>query len=224
MHKLDPSSFSAQHVPDIASIPDLARRCKEELNHYLRGDSAEDSSILQLLVFARLHNNEQTWRVIEQCFTPVVLSWIRRHPRYEEACRVKAERRYLTLALTKFSHGLVEQDMTFSVLSDVVRYLLVCINSVLLDTVRSAAWLEKINQHELLISNNATDQQADATLLQRLLSDERERRLAYLLFHCGLSPREIAQSHPSEFANLQEIYQLRCSLMSHLQSSNGLSD
>jgi hypothetical protein len=65
---------------------------------------------------------------------------------------------------------------------------------------------------------------ADATLLQRLLSDERERRLAYLLFHCGLSPREIAQSHPSEFANLQEIYQLRCSLMGHLQSSNGLPD
>ncbi|SRR5579884_523868 len=224
MHKIDPSSPSAQHIPDIASVPALARRCKEEINHYQRGGSVEDSSLPQLLLFARLHNNEQSWRVIEQCLAALALSCIRRHPRYEEACRVKTERRYLTLAFARFRHGIVEQDMTFSSLSVVVRYLLVCVNSVLLDTLRSATWLEKINQHELLISNSATEQQMDTTLLQQLLSDERERRLAYLLFHCGLSPRAIMQTCPAEFADLEEIYQLRSSLMSHLQSSGCLPD
>jgi hypothetical protein len=224
MHKLDPSSLSAQHVSDITSISDLAGRSKEEINRYQRGDSVEDSSTLQMLSLARLHNDEQTWRVIEQCFAPLALSWIRRHPRYEEACRVKTERRYLMLTLNRFKHGLVEQNLTFSSLAGVVRYVQVCVNSVLLDTVRSAAWLEKINQHELLISTNGTDQCADAALLQRLLSDEREQRLAYLLFHCGLSPREIVQTCPSEFADLEEIYQLRRSLMAHLQASGELSD
>jgi hypothetical protein len=222
MHKLDPSSLSAQHVPDIASIPDLARRIKEEIHHYQRGDCVEDSSTLQMLSLARLHNNDQTWRVIEQCFASLALFCIRRHPRYEEACRVKTERRYLVLTLNRFRHGLIEQDVTFSSFAAVVRYLLVCVNSVLFDTLRSAVWLEKINQHELLISDNATNQQADAVLLLQLLPNEREQRLAYLLFHCGLSPRDIVQTCPSEFADLEEIYQLRCALMSHWQASNEL--
>jgi hypothetical protein len=219
MQQLDSSSFPAKQVPDSASISELAMRCQEEMESLQRGDKTEDASGLQLLSLARLHNDEQTWNAIERCFSPVVRSWIRRHPRYEDACRVKSERRYVILMLAKFRHGVAEQGMSFPSLTAALRYLLVCVNSVLLDTLRSAVWLEKIKQHELLISNNTTDRQADAALLPQLLSDEREQRLAYLLFHCGLSPQEIAEKCSSEFSNLQEIYQLRSSLMKHLENS-----
>ena len=45
--------------------------------------------------------------------------------------------------------------------------------------------------------------------LQRLLPSERERRLAYLLYHCGLRPREIVRFLPQEWSEIQEIYRLR---------------
>jgi hypothetical protein len=83
---------------------------------------------------------------------------------------------------------------------------------VLLDTLRSVAWFEKIKQHELLISDASTEAMDPALLQQRLASDEREQRLAYLLFYCGLKPREIVDLCPSEFDNLQEIYQSLSSL------------
>ena len=50
--------------------------------------------------------------------------------------------------------------------------------------------------------------------IQSLLSDAREQRLAYLLFHCGLKPKEIVQSYPLEYSNLKEILRLRYKVMS----------
>jgi hypothetical protein len=212
MQNVNLSSFSTTPVPDIAVISELAIRCQEEMDRLQRGEDIEGASGLQLLALARLHNDEQLWSALERCFTPVIRACLRRHPRYEEASRVKAERRYVILALEKFRHEVVAQGMAFPTLSASLRYLLVCINSVLLDTLRSVAWFEKIKQHELLISDASTEAMDPALLQQRLASDEREQRLAYLLFYCGLKPREIVDLCPSEFDNLQEIYQSLSSL------------
>jgi hypothetical protein len=42
-------------------------------------------------------------------------------------------------------------------------------------------------------------------VIASLLPDERTRRVAYLLFHCGLKPREIVHFCPEEFSDVQEI-------------------
>jgi hypothetical protein len=105
--------------------------------------------------------------------------------------------------------------MVFPTLSDGLRYLLVCMNGVLLDTLRSVAWFEKIKRHELLVSDVTIEAMDPALLQQQLASNEREQRLAYLLFYCGLKPREIIDFCPSEFTDLQEIYHLFASLLKH---------
>src|SRR5690348_17176008 len=53
-------------------------------------------------------------------------------------------------------------------------------------------------------------------LLQTLLPDQREQRLAYLLYHCGLKPREIVQFCPQEWSDVQEIYRLRHNIVDRL--------
>ena len=45
--------------------------------------------------------------------------------------------------------------------------------------------------------------------MQQLFPDVRERRVAYLLFHCNLSPRDIFCFAPQEFRDVQEICHLR---------------
>jgi hypothetical protein len=45
-------------------------------------------------------------------------------------------------------------------------------------------------------------------IIKDLLSNERERRLAYLAYHCNLKPRELVRNYPEEFSNIQEIYRL----------------
>ncbi len=53
-------------------------------------------------------------------------------------------------------------------------------------------------------------------ILQRMLPDEREQRVAYLLYHCGLKPREIVRFCPQEFSDVREIYRLRRCIIERL--------
>jgi hypothetical protein len=50
-------------------------------------------------------------------------------------------------------------------------------------------------------------------MLKALLANPREVRLAYLLFHCGLKPREIVHFCPQEFDDVREVYGLRRTIM-----------
>ncbi len=54
--------------------------------------------------------------------------------------------------------------------------------------------------------------------VERVLTDARELRIAYLLFHCGLTPREIVQRCTPEFTDVQEVLSLRCAIMQKLIS------
>ena len=46
-----------------------------------------------------------------------------------------------------------------------------------------------------------------------MLPNKRERRLAYLLYHCGLKPREIVRFCPQEWSDVREIYRLRRNIL-----------
>ena len=50
-------------------------------------------------------------------------------------------------------------------------------------------------------------------ILKGLFSNPREQRLAYLLFYCGLKPREIVHYCSPEWSSVQEIYVLRRTIM-----------
>ncbi len=53
-------------------------------------------------------------------------------------------------------------------------------------------------------------------ILQRVLPSEREQRLAYLLYHCNLKPREIVRFCQEEWPDVQEIYRLRLNILEQL--------
>ena len=53
-------------------------------------------------------------------------------------------------------------------------------------------------------------------VLQTMLPGLREQRLASLLYHCGLKPREIVRFCPQEWSDVQEIYHLRHSILERL--------
>ena len=60
------------------------------------------------------------------------------------------------------------------------------------------------------------DSKATWELLQTLLPSARERRLAYLLYHCGLGPQGIVQCCSQEWSDIQEIYRLRRRIVERL--------
>jgi hypothetical protein len=51
---------------------------------------------------------------------------------------------------------------------------------------------------------------------QDQIHNAREQRLAFLLFHCGLSPGEVLRCCSQEFDDLREISHLRYTILEHL--------
>jgi hypothetical protein len=58
----------------------------------------------------------------------------------------------------------------------------------------------------------------DWEMLKMLLSNPREVRLAYLLFHCGLGPKQIVHVCPQEFDDVHEVCCLRRIILERLLS------
>ena len=52
--------------------------------------------------------------------------------------------------------------------------------------------------------------------IRALLPDVQEQRVAYLLYHCGLKPREIVCFCPQEFSEVREVYRLRRNIVHRL--------
>ena len=53
--------------------------------------------------------------------------------------------------------------------------------------------------------------------IESLLCDDRERRLAYLLYYCGLKPRDIVVRCSQEFDDVKEIYRLSHNIIERLR-------
>ena len=52
-----------------------------------------------------------------------------------------------------------------------------------------------------------------------LLTSEREQRLIYLLYNCGLKPEEVVRLYPQEWCDDQEIYRLLVPILERIRST-----
>ena len=71
------------------------------------------------------------------------------------------------------------------------------------------SWTESAEQH---VEENI-ESKAVWDLLKTMLANPREQRLAYLVFQCGLAPKEIIRLCPQEWSTIDEISELRCIIL-----------
>ena len=111
--------------------------------------------------------------------------------------------------------------MTCETLSEVLIFLRVSLNGAILETLRdskrpgavSSPWPDgedRLDRGELW------------DRLQARLSNRREQRLAYLLYHCGLEPAEIVRCCPQEWSDVHEVARLRRIILERLMKRSEL--
>ena len=116
------------------------------------------------------------------------------------------------------------EDLEFGILTVALAYLQSSLNAVILDALRTyaqsskGAFLETDDAGEPVVEN---DENGGALweIMQRMLPNEREQRMAYLLFHCCLQPWEIVRGNPQEFSDVQEVARLRRDIIARLVRS-----
>ena len=207
--------------PEDMSVPALAAYCMREINNYRRGETIDTQYCLEMLHRAREQHDDVAMEVLRQCFTEVARGWIRRHPKKGVMSRFGSEEYYLAQAFERFWQVVVRQGPEFSTLAAALRYLQASLNGVLLDALRGYSPSNQVSLSELddageqVVESNKNGEGLWETI-QRMLPDEREQRVAYLLFHYGLQPEEITRDYPQEFSDVQEIARLRRSIITRL--------
>src|SRR6266699_2946166 len=204
------------------SLPALAAQCLRELDHYRRGEPCTDTYGIELLHRATFQDNQEAWTWVQHCFGVMVRGWLRRHPQRKVACRLESEETYVAQTFERFWQATAfNQRVEFSTFAAALQYLRASLNGAILDMLRAYARPREISlpgpgePGELLVEDSIENSE-DWEILHMILSNPREQRVAYLLFHCGLKPREIVHFCSQEWSDVQEIYLLRRNIMERL--------
>jgi len=186
------------------------------------GDKTLEVSSLQLLRRAIAHSDQDAWAEFQQCLEETVLTWLHEHPSREAACRGLSEKHVVIHAFERFRQAAVQAQIAFETPAEIRVYLRASLHGVILDTLRTLSQPREVlrpvlgQAGELRIEDQQMDSNEIWEALQTLLLSARERRLVYLLYHCGLGPREIVRGSPQEWSDVQEIYRLRRNIVERL--------
>jgi hypothetical protein len=214
-----PTSLLSHALYREMSLPALAAQCVEELDNYHRGEPCTEAYGLELLRRATMQGDQEAWAGVQQCFGEMVRGWLRRHPKREVACRLESEENYVAQAFERFWQATAfNQRVEFSTLAAALQYLRASLNGAILDMLRAYARPREVllpgpgEPGEPLVEDSS-DHSEVWDRLHMIPSNPREQRLAYLLFHSGLKPREIVRLCSQEWSDVQEIYRLRRNIM-----------
>ncbi len=193
-----------------------------EINNYRRGELSNDQYGVELFHRALMQRDPLAREIVQQRFNGLMLGWMRSHPMREAACRFDSEENYVAQAFARFWQATAgNQEIEFRTLAAVLQYLHASLNGAILDTLRACSRAQKMPLPEpgelgVPLAEDRDDGRELCKVIQSLIPDERQQRIAYLLYHCGLKPREIVHYCSQEFSEVQEIYRLRRDIVERL--------
>jgi hypothetical protein len=217
-----PSTSFKQTTYNTLSIETLVALCSREIDSFRSGKLSNDAYGLELLRRAIVQGEEEAWIGVNHCFNALVRAWLRRHPKRDVALRLDSEENFVAQTFERFWQATaLTRHVEFNTLAAALQYIRASLNGVILDTIRGYAQsrevlLSEIGEAREPKTEHSTDRIDIWDALQAMFSDEREKRLAYLLFHCGLKPREIMRYCPQEWTDVHEIYRLKRNIMERL--------
>ena len=180
-------------------------------------DETGEVSRLELWRRASQQGDQQAWAALQQELEETVLAWFHAHPSSFAASRVQSESHFVARAFEQMWLRVVQGQVAYQALSEVLVYLRASLNGVILEGLRAA---RREGSASSLPDRQEPSESGEVWgTLQAALSNERERRLAYLLYHCGLSPADIVCCSPHEWSDVREVARLRRRILARLMQS-----
>ncbi|TMD67470.1 MAG: hypothetical protein E6I91_06985 [Chloroflexi bacterium] len=203
--------------PRSMSLPELTNRCTNEIQKYNQREPHNDQCCLEIFRRALLQQDSQAWSVLMERFHGIVLSWVRRHPQCQAVRDIDSEENYVALTFERFWRVTVRnKTLEFTTLAGALAFLRACVNSVIIDTLRSQKEIP-IPENFERVAPEPDESNQHWEVIKGFIPNTREQRLAYLLYYCGLKPRQIVQFFPQEFNDVHEIFRLTRNIIDRLR-------
>jgi len=211
------------------TVADLARRCREETLRFLRGDPRDDAYCFELFERAVAQREPDAWEAIMSQYRGIVLAYVGQHS--ASGLVREADDFWVNRAFQRFWMAVgPDRFGQFRDLPGLLKYLKLCVHSVLLDELRarragSLSSLEDVPETAPDPTNAAEDvigemagQQLWGAIGQEL-QDEPERVVAHLSFARDLKPAEIFRRHPTLYENVADVYRVKRNVIERLRRS-----
>jgi hypothetical protein len=213
----------------VVSIPALAARCREETLRFLRREPRDDSFCFELFSRAVADRDHAAWEAIVDQYRAIVLAFVRQHA--AAGSLGEPDDFWVNRAFQRFWLAVSPQRFSsFRDLPAILKYLKLCVHSVLLDEVRARRAIQVTSLEGLVSDAAAPGSTADAVLdslvreqlwtavLAQVQTDA-EREVAVLCVARGLKPAEVHARHPDLFASAAEVYRVKRNLLERLRRS-----
>jgi DNA-directed RNA polymerase specialized sigma24 family protein len=210
-------------------LADLAELCAKETDRFFRGQNYDPRHCFEIFRLAIMERDARAWEAIYSQYGPLVGRWVQKHPGFPvtgEEVQYFVNRAYekIWAALTP------EKFQRFPELGGLLRYLKMCVHSVIQDHNRAREMGEVIaaaedlptktrDQHRT-IEDWALDR-ADRLdfweMIQARLNDEQERLVVYGAYVLALKPREILEQFGHSFGSVDEVYLVKQNVLARLR-------
>jgi DNA-directed RNA polymerase specialized sigma24 family protein len=215
----------------------LRSRCMEESERFFQRLENDPRFCYELFRRAISLRNQQAWEYIYLQYQPLVSGWVERHPLFHVLNEEKAY--FVNRVFEKMWRRLTPEKFALSTgLSAVLSYLHKCVNSVLVDTMRTRERYELFGEEtEEQSGGQGIEEQSPEeeverrdlaekiwAMLQERLKDEKERLTAYGNFVLALKAADIYQEYPGKFRSVQEVYRVKENLLARLKRDQEFMD
>lgn len=220
--------------PELLSINELARCCSEETNKFLKQRVSNDRFCMEMFRRGIVQRDDEAWEYIYQQYAPLVLTWVTQHHGAAPLLGQDGSTSLVNAAFAKFFQALTPTKMgNFDSLAAILKYLKMCVHSVVADEVR----LRQARQYEETLEDvehePATDDPADDVVshisaqrlwqvIQEELNGEDERVLLYLAYIQGMKPSEISSQHQQLFPTVDDVYRIKRNILERLRRNRRL--
>jgi hypothetical protein len=231
------SDFLVTHDADLhlLSLTSIARRCAQESDLFFRRQPHNPRYCYELLRRAILERDQHAWELIYAQYRPLVMGWVARHPAFSASGEDLDF--FVNSTYGKFWSALSPDKFErFPDLKSVLRYLQMCVHSVIIDHGRMAALPVLRLEPEIAMLGDDLKQDdvmhQTIALVQRQqfwhwiearLRNEKERRVIYGSFFLALKPREIYKQYRSLFQDVGEVHRIKENLLARLRRDPELS-
>jgi hypothetical protein len=176
-------------------------------------------SYIELFRRAYTHSDREAWTAFQQSLEKTVQTWFHKHPGYESVSRVQSDTHFIALTFERLWQAVIRRQIACETFSEVLVYLRASLNGAILETLRTCSRPSTVSEFGPAEQNrqHATHGLEVWIWVQTQLFNEREQRLIYLLYHCGLSPAEIVCSCRQGWSDVQEVTRLRRNILAKLE-------
>jgi hypothetical protein len=209
----------------------VTRLCHQESRRYLQRASHDPRFCYELFRRAIAGRDEQAWAALFTQYvdaTPLVQHWITQHPLFaasgEEAAYFANrtfEKMWAALGPEKFAR--------FADLAALLRYLKLCVNSVITDHVRARPDEVPLLETDAAPAGDPAgapwvrlQRQELWRLIESRLHDEQERTAFYCRFDAGMKPAAIYAEHAALFADVKDVYRVLQNVLNRLRHDPAL--